>query len=63
MLTIDCEACTMRDTDACADCVVTFVVGRTPGEALVIDVEAERAVRLLARAGLVPGLRHTVAAR
>ena len=63
MLTIDCDTCTMRNTDTCADCVVTFVVGRNPGEALVIDVEAERAVRLLARAGLVPGLRHTAAAR
>ena len=58
MLTIDCDDCRMRDTDACDDCVVTFVVGRRPGEALVIDVEEERAVRMLARAGLVPALRH-----
>jgi hypothetical protein len=59
--TIDCDVCTMRGTDTCDDCVVTFVVGRRPGEALVIDVEEERAVRLLARAGLVPGLRHRAA--
>ena len=32
-----------------------------PGEALVIDVEEERAVRTLARAGLVPRLRHRAA--
>jgi hypothetical protein len=48
----------MRHTTACDDCVVTFVVNREPGEALVIDVEEERAVRMLARAGLVPRLRH-----
>jgi hypothetical protein len=51
----------MRHTDACDDCVVSFVVNRCPGEAIVIDVEEERAVRLLAAAGLVPGLRHRVA--
>lgn len=48
----------MRETSACADCVVSFVVSRDPGEALVIDVEEARAVRMLATAGLVPGLRH-----
>ncbi len=58
MLTIDCDECVMRHTSACDDCVVTFVVDRQPGEALVIDVEEERAVRMLARAGLVPRLRH-----
>jgi hypothetical protein len=58
MLTINCEECVMQHTAACDDCVVTFVVNREPGEALVIDVAEERAVRLLARAGLVPRLRH-----
>ena len=58
MLTIDCAECVMRATAACDDCVVMFVVNREPGEALVIDVEEERAVRMLARAGLVPRLRH-----
>ena len=51
----------MRDTTICDDCVVTFVVGRQPGEALVIDVEEERAVRMLSGAGLVPRLRHRAA--
>ena len=58
MLTVDCAECSMRDTEVCADCVVTFVVNRCPGEALVIDVAEERAVRMMARAGLVPALRH-----
>jgi hypothetical protein len=58
MLTIDCFECVMRATKACDDCVVSFVVGREPGEALVIDVDEARAVRMLADAGLVPRLRH-----
>jgi hypothetical protein len=61
VLTIDCDTCVMQDTDACEDCVVSFVVNREPGTALVIDVEEARAVRLFAGAGLVPGLRHTPA--
>jgi hypothetical protein len=58
MLTIDCDDCLMQHTTVCDDCVVTFVVNREPGEALVIDAAEERAVRLLAGAGLVPHLRH-----
>jgi hypothetical protein len=61
MTIIDCAECRMQGTDACSDCVVTFVVNREPGSALVIDADEERAVRLLARAGLVPGLRHVAA--
>jgi hypothetical protein len=63
VLTIDCDTCVMQHTDACEDCVVSFVVGRDPGDALVIDVEEARAVRLFSGAGLVPGLRHTPVAR
>jgi hypothetical protein len=48
----------MQHTDTCADCVVSFIVDRRPGDAVVIDVEEERAVRMLADAGLVPELRH-----
>ena len=48
----------MQHTSACEDCVVTFVVNREPGYAVVIDSEEERAVRLLANAGLLPRLRH-----
>lgn len=38
--------------------MVSFLVNREPGDAVVIDVAAERAVRMLAQAGLVPDLRH-----
>lgn len=57
-LSISCDDCTARHTEACADCVVTFICDREPGDALIIDADEERAVRLLARAGLVPALRH-----
>ena len=57
-LTISCEECAMQYTDACDDCVVTFICGREPGQAVVIDVGEARAVRLLSQAGLVPDLRH-----
>jgi hypothetical protein len=55
---INCDDCVMQHTDTCDDCVVSFIVDREPGEAIVIDEEEERAVRLLAKAGLVPELRH-----
>ena len=56
--TIDCADCTHRDSPVCDDCVVSFIVGREPEDALVVDAEEARAVRLLERAGLVPGVRH-----
>jgi len=57
-LTIDCDECAMQGTDACGDCVVTFICSREPGEAVVVDVAEERAIRLLSGAGLLPELRH-----
>ena len=56
--TIDCEECVMAATSACDDCVVSFILGREPGEAVVIDAEEERALRTLQGGGLVPELRH-----
>jgi hypothetical protein len=57
-LRIDCDECVMRDTAACDDCVVSFIVKREPGDAVVVDVEEQRALRALGERGLVPGLRH-----
>ncbi len=48
----------MAGTSACADCVVTFIVNREPGDAVVVDADEERALRALGEGGLVPGLRH-----
>jgi hypothetical protein len=58
-LTIDCDCCALRDSDACSDCLVTFLLEREPDDAVVIDADEERAVRMLERAGLVPTLRFT----
>jgi len=50
---ISCDECVMQHTDACDDCVVTFICNRVPDEAVVIDVAEARAVRLLGDVGLV----------
>jgi hypothetical protein len=57
-LHIDCAACVMQHTDACRDCVVTFICSREPDDAVVIGVEEVRAIRMLGEVGLVPHLRH-----
>ena len=56
--TIDCADCAHHLSSVCDDCVVSFIVGRQPEDAVVVDVEEARAVRLLHDAGLVPGVRH-----
>lgn len=53
---IDCDDCVMQHTDACADCIVTFLLDRPPG-AVLFDVEEERAVRALQDGGLAPHSR------
>ncbi len=57
-LTIDCDRCRARATEACEDCVVSFICDRSPDDALVLDLAEERALRLLSRPGLVPPLRY-----
>ena len=54
---ISCDDCVMQHTPACDDCVVSFICGRQPGDAVVLDVAEMRAVRLLGEVGLVPRLR------
>ena len=61
-LRIDCDGCRGRELDACGDCVVSFITGREPDDALIIDAAEARAVRLLGDAGLVPPLRFDRAA-
>jgi len=56
-LVIDCDTCIMRDTSACSDCLVTFICGREPDTALVLEADEALAMRRLAHAGLVPHLR------
>jgi hypothetical protein len=57
-LTISCDTCAHEGTPACEDCVVSFLLGRDPGDAVIIDAAEVRAVRVFARAGLLPSLRH-----
>jgi len=58
-ISISCDDCVLQDTEACDDCLVSFVVSHDPDDALVFDAEEARAVRLLARGGLVPDLRYS----
>ena len=51
----------MRATTTCNDCMVTFLCDRETDDAVVFDLVEYRAVRLLADAGLLPGLQHRVA--
>jgi hypothetical protein len=54
-MTIDCDHCALIDTDACDDCVVTFIL--RAGETLEVDEAEATALDNLADAGLVPPLR------
>ena len=54
---LDCESCVMHATSACDDCIVTYLLHRPEG-AVVIDADAERALRNLADAGLAPVNRY-----
>jgi hypothetical protein len=55
---ISCDTCVMQDQDVCGDCVVTFICGREADDAVVLNLADQRAIRLLADAGLVPELHH-----
>jgi hypothetical protein len=58
MLRIDCDECALQHTEACDDCLVSYICSREPDDALVIDVAEVRALRLLSGGGLIPELRH-----
>ena len=55
---ISCDTCAMQHTDHCLDCVVNAVTDPRPRTGgLVIDADEERALRVLADAGLIPEIR------
>jgi len=56
-LVIDCDTCIARYTDACDDCVMSFLV-RDTADAVVIDLSEARALKALGDGGLVPHLKH-----
>ena len=51
---IDCDTCVVRGA-ACADCVVTVLLGPPPESGF--DEDEQRALDVLADSGLVPPLR------
>lgn len=55
---IDCNRCEMRGI-ACADCVVSALLG-PPGEEPQLTLAEQRAIRVLADAGMVAPLRLVV---
>ena len=55
---VDCDRCEVRG-DACGDCVITVLLGSTPGSVRFDDAE-QRALDALAGVGLVPRLRLVV---
>jgi hypothetical protein len=58
VLRIDCEECALQGTDACEDCVITFLCGAEAATPVVVDLAEARAMRLLDEGGLAPPLRH-----
>jgi hypothetical protein len=52
---IDCDTCVVAG-HACADCVVTVLLG-LPETPLDLDADEQRAIDVLADAGLVPRMR------
>jgi hypothetical protein len=61
-VTIDCDRCVLQHTSACTGCLVSFVLDREPGDAVIIDADEARALRVLNRAGLVPPSRFEASA-
>lgn len=57
-ISVSCDDCEFDGTEMCKDCVVSYVLGREPQDAIIFDASTARAVRLLNGAGLVPELRH-----
>jgi hypothetical protein len=56
-MVISCSDCAMQHTAACEGCIVTHVLDRAPDDAVVFDLATERAIRLLATAGMIPSSR------
>lgn len=52
---VDCGTCRARGP-ACADCVVSVLLGPLP-DALVLDDDEQAALRAMADSGLLPPLR------
>ncbi|MHB1987915.1 MAG: hypothetical protein ACYCSF_08010 [Acidimicrobiales bacterium] len=56
-ISISCDECSLQSTTACDECVVSFLLGSSDNEAVIVDVMEARAIRLLHQVGLLPELR------
>jgi hypothetical protein len=55
---IECSNCAMQHSEHCRDCVVSVLLEPSPrSRGVVVDADEERAMRELARAGLIPEIR------
>ena len=61
-MVISCSDCVMQHSAACRGCIVTHVLGGQSG-AVVFDLATERAIRLLAKAGMIPSSRFRSASQ
>ena len=52
-ISIHCDDCPRGREAACADCPVLFLLGREADDAILIDVQEERALRVLRDADLL----------
>lgn len=57
-LRFSCAECVRCHTDACSDCVVSFILSREPDDAVVLNLDEHRALRRLAAGGMLPDVRH-----
>jgi hypothetical protein len=53
---VDCDRCQVRG-DACGDCVISVLLGRPEHREVNLDGAEQRALAVLADAGMVPKLR------
>lgn len=53
-LVISCADCTLQNSSACGDCVVTFVCGAS----VALTSDEARALAMFQEIGLVPGSQH-----
>ena len=58
VLVISCDTCVMANTSACDDCMMSVLCDPVDEGAVVLSLAELRDIRLLAKAGLVPTLRH-----
>ncbi len=57
---ISCADCTMVNSKACADCVVSLLAdGPADSRSVTLDAAEAETIDLFSRVGLVPRVRHT----